>query len=68
VTNKPLLIPNRRGYLGVSVLAGLGGGHLYNFAGVTLQHHVPVLTQGGALHGVGGGGAGLAGREVEIGI
>lgn len=55
-------------YLGMSVLAGLGGGHLHDFAGASLQHHVPVLTQGGALHGVGGGGARLTSREVKIGI
>lgn len=54
--------------LGMSVLAGLGGGHLHNFAGMSLQHNIPVLTQSRALHRVGGGGAGLASREVKIGI
>lgn len=52
----------------MSVLAGLGGGHLHNFAGTTLQHHVAVLTQSRALHGVGGGGARLTSLEIEIGI
>lgn len=54
--------------LSMSVLASLGGGHFHNFAGTSLQHHVAVLAQGGALHGEGGGGAGLAGLEVEVGI
>lgn len=52
----------------MSVLAGLGGGHLHDFAGTSLQHHVAVLAQGGALHGVRGGGARLTSREVKIGI
>lgn len=52
----------------MSVLSGLGGGHLHNFAGMSLQHHVAVLTQSGALHGVGGGGARIASREVKFGI
>lgn len=55
-------------YLSVAVLAGLGGGHLDDLAGATLQHHVAVLAQSGALHGIGFGGAGLAAREVKIGI
>lgn len=50
------------------VLAGLGGGHLHDFARTSLQHHIAVLTQGRALHGVGGGGARLASLEVTIGI
>lgn len=52
----------------MSVLAGLGGGHLHNFAWTSLQHHIAVLTQSRALHGVGGGGARLASLEVKIGI
>lgn len=52
----------------MSVLAGLGGGHLYNFAGTSLQHHIAVLTQSRALHWVGGGGARLTSLEVKIGI
>lgn len=52
----------------MSVLAGLGGGHLYNFAWTSLQHHIAVLTQSRALHGVGGGGARLTSLEVKIRI
>lgn len=55
-------------YLGVPVLASLGRGHLHNLARASLQHHVAVLTQGGALHRVGGGGARLSAGEVKIGI
>lgn len=55
-------------YLGVAVLSSLGSGHLDDLAGMSLQHHVAVLAQGGALHGKGGGGARLAGCEVKIGI
>lgn len=55
-------------YLGMSVLAGLGGGHLHNFAGASLQHHIPVLTQSRALHRESGGGARLASLEVKVGI
>lgn len=50
------------------MLAGLRGGHLNYFAGTSLQHHVAVLTQSRALHRERGGGAGLAGVEVELGI
>lgn len=56
------------GYLSMSVLAGLRGGHLHNFAGTPLQNHVAVLAQSGALHGVGGGGARLTSLEIKIGI
>lgn len=55
-------------YLGMSVLAGLGSGHLHNFAGTSLQHHIAVFAQSRALHRVGGGGARLATREIKIGI
>lgn len=57
-----------RRYLGVAVLASLGSGHLHDLAGTSLQYHVAVLAQSGALHGVGGRGARLASREVKIGI
>lgn len=50
----------------MSVLAGLRSGHLHDFAGTSLQHHIPVLAQSRALHGVSGGGARLACREVKI--
>lgn len=52
----------------MSMLASLGSGHLHNFAGASLQHHIAVLTQSRALHREGGGGARLAGLEVEIAI
>lgn len=52
----------------MAVLSSLGSGHLDDLAGMSLQHHVAVLAQGGALHGKGGGGARLAGCEVKIGI
>jgi len=49
--------------LGVAVLAGLGGGHVDNLAGPSLDHDESVLAQGGALNGEGvgsnlGGGGG----------
>lgn len=53
----PFALPERLcggRYLGVPVLASLGSGHLHDLAGTSLQHHVAVLTQGGALHRVGG--------------
>lgn len=50
----------------MSVLAGLRSGHLHDFAGASLQYHIPVLAQSRALHGVSGGGARLACREVKI--
>ena len=46
--------------LGVTVLAGLGGGHVDNLARAVLDHDVTVLPQGRALHGEGGRGTGLA--------
>lgn len=52
--------------LGVAVLAGLGGGHLHDLAGTSLQHDESVLTQGGALLGEGVGRARLAGVEISI--
>lgn len=39
--------------LGVTVLAGLGGGHVDDLAGAALDHDVTVLAQSRALHGVG---------------
>ena len=61
--------------LGVSVLAGLGGGHLHDLAGTawgtvrcrhrrlretrTLHDDVPVLAKGRALHGEGERGPGI---------
>lgn len=50
--------------LGVTVLSGLGGGHLHDLAGPVLDHDESVLAEGRALHGEGGGGAGLSGAEI----
>lgn len=52
-------------YLGVSMLAGLGSGHLYNFAGTSLHDHVSTLAQSRALNGIGVGGSGLCRLEVN---
>jgi len=52
--------------LGVTVLSGLGGGHLHDFAGATLDHDVTALSERGALHGEGLGSAGISGSEIEI--
>ena len=60
--------PGRFRYLGVSMLAGLGGGHLDDLAGTSLQHNEAVLAQAGALKGEGGGGAGFGSGEVKIRI
>ena len=49
--------------LGVTVLAGLGGGHLDNLAGTVLDDDEAVLPQGRALHGVGERGAGVGALE-----
>ena len=48
----------------MAVLAGLGGGHLYDLAGTPLHDYVAVLAQRGALDGEGVGGAGLGSFEV----
>lgn len=50
----------------MAMLARLGGGHLHDLAGAALEHHEAVLPQRRALHGVGGGGAGIARGEVEF--
>jgi len=52
--------------LGVTVLAGLGGGHVNNLAGTALDNDVTVLAQSRALHGVGGRGAGIGGLEGNV--
>jgi hypothetical protein len=49
--------------LGVTVLSGLGGGHLDNLAGTVLDDDKAVLPQGRALHGVGLGGTGIGALE-----
>ena len=38
----------------VTVLASLGGAHLNNLAGALVDDDEPVLSEGRALHGVGG--------------
>ena len=52
--------------LGVTVLASLGGRHVDDLARTALDNDVTVLTQSRALHGVGGGGAGIGGLEGDI--
>lgn len=52
--------------LSVTVLAGLGGGHVDNLAGAALDHDETVLAQGRALHGKGERGAGVGGLEGNI--
>ena len=47
----------------VTVLAGLGGGHVDNLAGSVLDDNESVLSQGRALDGVGGRGASIGGLE-----
>lgn len=44
--------------LGVSVLSGLGGGHVNDLAGSALDDDESTLSEGRALHGVGGGSTG----------
>lgn len=52
--------------LGVTVLAGLGGGHGDNLAGATLDNDVTTLAQSRTLSGVGGRGAGIGRVEFEV--
>jgi hypothetical protein len=49
--------------LGVTVLAGLRGGHLDDLAGTVLDDDEAVLPQSRTLHGVGGGGTGIGALE-----
>ncbi len=49
--------------LGVTVLSGLGSGHVDDLAGTTLDDDEAVLPQGRALHGVRGRGAGVGALE-----
>jgi len=51
---------------GVTVLAGLGGGHLDNLAGTALDHDESVLPECRALHGEGLGRTGIGGGEVVL--
>ena len=52
--------------LGVTVLAGLGGGHVDDLAGAVLDHDEAVLAQSRTLHRVGERGAGVGGVELEL--
>ena len=52
--------------LGMTVLPRLGGGHLYNLAGTTLEDNVAVLAEGGALGGVGVRGTGITTPKIFI--
>ena len=47
----------------VTVLASLGGRHVDDLAGAVLDHNEAVLSQGRALHGESGRGAGIGGIE-----
>ena len=49
--------------LGVTVLSGLGGGHLDNLARAVLDDDEAVLPQGRTLHGVRLGGTGIGALE-----
>lgn len=50
----------------MAVLASLGGRHLNDLAGSPFQQYEAILTQGRALHGVGGGCPGITRLEVQI--
>lgn len=52
--------------LGVTVLSGLGGGHVNDLAGTVLDHNVAVLAQSRALHGVGERSSGISRVESDI--
>ena len=52
--------------LGVTVLAGLGGGHVDDLAGAALDDDVTVLTQSRALHREGERGTGIGGLEGSV--
>lgn len=52
--------------LSVTVLSGLGGGHVNDLAGAALDNDVTVLAQGRALHGERQRGAGVGGVELDI--
>ena len=52
--------------LGVTVLAGLGGGHVDDLARAVLDDNVTVLAESGTLHGVGGRGTRISGVEGHL--
>ena len=49
--------------LGVTMLAGLRGAHFDDLAGAALDDNETVLAERRALHGIGGGGAGVGALE-----
>lgn len=53
--------------LGVTVLTGLGGRHIDNLAGSSLDNNVTVLSQSRALHGEGERGTGVNGIKGVLG-
>ena len=52
--------------LGVTVLAGLGGGHVDDLAWAVLNHNESVLAQSRTLHRVGERGAGVGGLKGKL--
>lgn len=50
------------------MLSGLGGGHLDDLAGSTLEDHKAIFAQGRALHWVGGRRARIPRLEVQLRI
>jgi hypothetical protein len=52
--------------LGMTVLAGLGGGHFDDLAWTAFDDDVPVLPQGRALHREGGRGTRIGAAEVDF--
>lgn len=50
--------------LSVTVLSGLGGGHVDDLARAALDDNVTVLPQCRALHGVGGRGTGIGTLDI----
>src|SRR5690349_6194972 len=51
---------------GVAMLARLGGGHVDDLARTTLDDDEAVLSQGRALHRIGGGSASIGGLELVV--
>lgn len=59
-------IDSNQMHLCVTVLSGLGGGHVDNLAGAALDHDVAVLAQSRTLHREGGRGAGIGRLEGHL--
>merc|ERR1712029_939006 len=51
---------------GVTVLTGLGGGHLHNLARAALNHNKSVFTQSRTLHRVGGRSSSISRLEIKF--